>query len=280
MNWDWIQDSLVICLNGSAMLAMGLALPVSQVMETLNNRIPLLLGLLVNLLVAPLLALALSHSMSFAAPAALGLMLCAAAPGGNTGPLLSSNARGSIAYSVTLVIILSFASLVTLPVYLELAGSAEQLSIPVGRILILILSFHIAPLLAGMLVHHYWPATGQRFSRYFRFLANVALLALTILLLALRWQALVANGWIPLIAMLLFVLAMLALGLVVLPSRAYARSLSMTTATRNLSLALLLGSQVFKDPQTMMTVLAYGLVWVSITVPLSFYLGKDGATST
>lgn len=274
MNWELLQDGLVICLNGSAMLAMGLALPVSQVLETLKNHRPLAVGLAVNLILAPLLAFGVYTSLSFTPAAALGIMLCASAPGGNTGPLLSSNAAGNIAYSVTLVIILSFASLVTVPFFLGLVGSRDQLSIPVFRILMLILSFHILPLLAGMALHHWWPETGHRLSHYFRILANLALVALTVLLLILKWEALLENGVVPLLAMLGFVVLLLMMGFFVGSSGELIRALSMTTATRNLSLALLLGAQVFQDPSTMMTILSYGLIWVCLTVPLSFFLGK------
>ncbi|HBS06775.1 MAG TPA: hypothetical protein DEA96_17530 [Leptospiraceae bacterium] len=279
MNWELLQDSLVIALNGSAMLAMGLALPVSSVMHSVKEVGPLSRGLAINLFLAPLIAWGLAMAFEFSAAAALGLMICAAAPGGNTGPLLSSNAKGNLAYSVTLVIILSFASLLTVPLFLELLGTGEGMEIPLGKILILIGLFHILPLLLGMLGHHWKPGLAHIWSRYFRILANVCLVVLTILLLWLKGEILIANGWKPALAMALFVAALLLLGLTAGKSAGHMRSLSMTTATRNLSLSLLLGAQVFSDPATMIAILTYGLLWVCITVPLSFWLGS-GATES
>ncbi len=279
MNWELLQNGLVIALNGSAMLAMGLALPVSSVLHSVREISPLIRGLFVNLLIAPLIAWLLTYGFQFSAAAALGLMICAAAPGGNTGPLLSSNAKGNLAYAVTQVIILSFASLITVPLFLELLGTGEGMDIPVLRILTLIGLFHIFPLVLGMLGHHWKPGLAHSWSRYFRILANVCLVALTVLLLWLKGETLIANGWKPALAMGIFVIALLLLGFAAGKSPGHIRSLSMTTSTRNLSLSLLLGAQVFPDPGTMMAILTYGLLWVCITVPLSFWLGSRAASS-
>lgn len=274
MNWDILQDALVIALNGSAMLAMGLALPVSQVLQSIKEYRRLSAGLVANLVLAPAAAFLLAMGFEFSAAAALGLILCAAAPGGNTGPLLSSNAQGNIAYSVTLVIILSFASLITIPVYLEVLGAGDDLEIPVLRILNLIGLFHILPLILGMVGHHWSPGKSHKLSRVFRLIANVCLVALTVLLLWLKGQILIENGWKPALAMALFVGLLLAFGFMAGKSAEHIRSLSMTTSTRNLSLSLLLGAQVFSEPATMMAILTYGLLWVTMTVPLSFWLGR------
>ena len=274
MNWELIQDILVIALNSTAMLAMGLALPVSQVSQSVKNYGPLISGLLVNLLLAPAVALGIASVLDFSAAAALGLLLCAAAPGGNTGPLLSSNAKGNIAYSVTLVIILSFASLLTIPLYLGLHGARTGPDIPVLQILKLTELFHIAPLVSGMLIHHFAEQRAKKASAIFRAIANICLVLLTVLLLSLKGQALIENGWKPVLAMAVFVGVLLASGFLAGSARGAIKALSMTTATRNLSLALLLGAQVFPEPSTMMTILTYGLLWVTVTVPLSFWLGS------
>jgi len=52
-------------------------------------------------------------------------------------------------------------------------------------------------------------------------------------------------------------------------------ALGLTTCTRNLALSMLMGSQLFREqPAVMMGLLAYGLLWLSTTLPASLGLRR------
>jgi bile acid:Na+ symporter, BASS family len=272
------QDFLVILLNVSVMLAMGLDLTLAQLHDTLRRPAALASGMLLNLLLVPLLAAGTIHLFALPAAAALGFLLCAAAAGGSTGPLLTANARGDVAYSVALVVLLSFASVPAVPLLVHWLGGAI---IPgngdryAGRIIGMILLWQIAPLCAGMLIRHWHANLSRRLHVGFKALGNLTLLVLTLGLLILKSQLVLAHGWMPLVACALFVCITLGVGsLVARPSSAFGRALMFSTGIRNLSLALLLASQVFTEPATMLTALAYGLFMFGISLPLSFVMRR------
>lgn len=278
MNADSLQDLLVIILNVSVMLAVGLDLTVAQLQAALRRVGPLTAGLVLNLLVVPLLAAGTIWIFDLPPAVALGFLLCAVAAGGSTGPLLTANARGDVAYSVMLVVVLSFAAVPVVPLLMRwLAGAVipENAVNYESRIIGMILLWQILPLCIGLQVRHWNASLARPLHIGAKALGNLTLLALTIGLMILKGHLLLANGWLPLIALALFVIVTLLVGMVVArPSTAYGRALMFSTAIRNLSLALLLASQVFNDPATMLTALGYGLFMFGISLPLSLYVRR------
>ena len=278
MNAELLQNLLVIALNVSVMLAMGLDLTLGQLRHTLRRGDRLAVGLALNLLVVPLAGAAMIHLFALPPAAALGFLLCVASAGGPTGPLLTANARGDTAYSVALVMILSFASVAAVPLLVRVLGGAvvpANGSGYVGQIITMILLWQILPLCAGMAFHHWRPAQSPPLHRLFKALGNLSLVVLTIALLILKGRLVFANGWQPLLACALMVTLVFVLcALVERPSTPYGRALMFTTSIRSLALALLLASQVFADPVVVLMTLTYGLFMFASSVPLAFAIGR------
>jgi BASS family bile acid:Na+ symporter len=278
MNFDTLQDALVITLNVASMLAMGLELTPARLGGALRRARPMAIGLALNLVAAPLLAWALVAGLALPAAFALGFLLCAAAPAGNTGPLLTANARGDTAYAVALVVILSFASVATVPLLMGvLADRATGDFGGQAPVMVrMILTYQIAPLCAGMIVHALHARFAGRAAPVARVVGNACLLVLTVALLVTKGGLILDSGVLAILATEAFVLLALASGLLLGgPGDPMARALALTTATRNLSLGLLLGSQVFRDqPAVMLGVLTYGLLWLATAVPGSFWLRR------
>ena len=281
MSTGLLQDALVISLNVATMLAMGLELTLGRLGSAARRVRPMGLGLAINLVAAPLLAWLMVVGLDLPAGMALGFLLAAAAPAGNTGPLFTANARGDIAYSVALVVVLSFISVASVPLLMSLfsqrsAGVFEAQSAAMVR---MILTYQIAPLCAGMVVHALSARFALRAAPVARVIGNASLLLLTVALLVTKGGVIVANGAKPLLAIEAFVLIMLASGLLLGPPRdPQARALGLTSCTRNLACSMLLGSTVFADePAVMMGVLAYGLLWLPTALPVSFWLRRFAA---
>jgi bile acid:Na+ symporter, BASS family len=278
MNAGLLQDALVITLNLAAMLAMGLELTPSQLGGALRRRGPVALGLFVNLVIAPALAWGMIALFDLPPVLALGFLLVACAPGGNTGPLFTANARGDIAYAVALVVILSFASVASVPLLMSVLADrgAADFSAQAPAMVRLILTWQIAPLCAGMIVHRLHRGFALRVAPVARVIGNVSLLVLTVALVVTRGEIILRESLAPLLAVEAFVLLMLACGLLLgSPRDPAARALGLTSCTRNLACSMLLGSQVFPDqPAVMMGVLAYGLLWLPTVMPISFLLRR------
>jgi BASS family bile acid:Na+ symporter len=278
MNSGLLQDALVIALNVATMLAMGLELTPAKLGAAARRLGPMGVGLGVNLVAAPLLAWLMVMMLDLPAGMALGFLLAAAAPAGNTGPLFTANARGDVAYSVALVVVLSFISVASVPLLMSVfsqrsAGVFEAQSAAMVR---MILTYQIAPLVAGMFIHALSARFALRVAPVARVIGNLSLLLLTVVLIVTKGDVIVANGWRPLLAIEAFVLIMLASGLLLgSPRDPMARALGLTSCTRNLACSMLLGSTVFADqPAVMMGVLAYGLLWLPTALPVSFWLRR------
>jgi bile acid:Na+ symporter, BASS family len=278
MNFDALQDGLVITLNIASMLAMGLSLTVSQLGGAVRRVGPLALGLGLNLVLAPLLAWGLAGLLAMPAAFGLGLLICGAAAGGNMGPLFTANARGDIAYSVALVVILSFVSVASVPFVLGLLADPWTADIrgQAPRMMAIIVQFQIAPLVAGMIGHAISPRLALRAAPVARVIANASLVALTVGLLVTKGGLILGAGVLPLLAVEGFVLVLLASGMLLgMPRDPTGRALGLSTCTRNLVLSMLMASQLFRaEPLVMMGVLTYGLLWILTAMPMSFLLRR------
>ena len=278
MDSPLLQDGLVITLNVAAMMAMGLELTPARLAEAARRYRPMAIGLAVNLLAAPAVAWLLIAAFDLPAAFAVGLLLCASAPGGNTGPLFTANARGDIAYSVALVVLLSFASVISVPVLMGALGdrAIADLGSQAPLMIRMILTWQIAPLVLGMIVHRLHTRFALRAAPVARIVGNASLLVLTLVLMITKGGMIFAGGLVPLLAIEAFVLLALASGLLLgSPRDPAARALGLTTCTRNLALSMLMGSQLFREqPAVMMGLLAYGLLWLSTALPASLWLRR------
>ncbi len=106
------------------MLTLGMRLDLAQVLVGLRAPGPLVLGLVVQLLGLPLLALAIGRLAGLEPGLQAGLMLVAASPGGITSNYIAYLARADLALSVTMTLITSLAVALSLPLVLALAGVA------------------------------------------------------------------------------------------------------------------------------------------------------------
>lgn len=104
------------------MLTLGMRLDLGQVLVGLRAPGPLVLGLVVQLLGLPLLALAIGRLAGLEPGLQAGLMLVAASPGGITSNYIAFLARADLALSVTMTLITSLAVALSLPLVLALAG--------------------------------------------------------------------------------------------------------------------------------------------------------------
>jgi BASS family bile acid:Na+ symporter len=246
----------------SMMLALGLQLRPRQIVEILRAPGPLIGIAVVNLLVVPALAWGLVEFLALPVPVAIGLMLCAAAPGGPAAALYSNTARSDLALTGALTVLLPTAGLVTTPailsVTLELPEGARLPVLPiVGSLLI----FQATPLVVGMLVRRRAPARAERLAPIASKIANATLAMFLVVMFVVQGETLLEVGapsWIA-----FFALALVSLGLgylVFLRRRDSARSGAFVTVSRNVSVAIMLASTFFEDPRVDLTVLTFGLV--------------------
>lgn len=105
------------------MLVVGLRLEAASLAFTFRHPRALLLGLAVQMLVLPLLALLLNRIFALPPELALGLLVIAGAPGGITSNYVALLARADLALSTAMTLTTSLLAPVSLPVVLSLSGA-------------------------------------------------------------------------------------------------------------------------------------------------------------
>lgn len=115
---------------GLVMLGMGLSLQIKDFKAVLTEPKAAMIGLLLQLLLLPILALFIIKVFALNQTAAAGLFLLALCPGGATSNLFSFLAKGNLALSVCLTSLVSMLSPLILPItfigFIHYSGSADN----------------------------------------------------------------------------------------------------------------------------------------------------------
>ncbi|MDA7576846.1 bile acid:sodium symporter [Candidatus Pelagibacter sp.] len=103
-----------ICL-ALIMLGLGLGLSVKDFTRILRTPKDFFVGFFSQLVILPIIALAIALILDLPAPIAVGLMIIAAAPGGVTSNVLTKFANGDVALSISLTAVTSLLSIISVP---------------------------------------------------------------------------------------------------------------------------------------------------------------------
>jgi BASS family bile acid:Na+ symporter len=280
-----MQEASIAVLVVVMMLAIGLRTHPSEFVEVGRRPGALLAVLFVNVVVVPALVLALTTALGLAPEITVGLLICAAAPGGPTGPLFAAGARGHLATAVIAMVSLSMLSVVTAPavlaVTLGLGATLETDAILalVGPMMRTLGGYQLLPLLAGMALRRLRPRLADRLAMPASRVANVLLLAVIVGLLVTKGRVLAEVGVVAVALAAGLAPACMALGLAVPGAPAQRRSFAMVTGVRNISLALLLGAAYFPAPLTDATILTFGLFCMLLPFAIARLVGRSSAVA-
>ena len=149
------------------MLYLGLTLRIQDFQSVLKRPRALAAGLVGQLLMVPLLGLAVAWSLHLEPTMAVGLMVLAACPGGVSSGLLTHLARGDVALSISLTAITSVAAVLTLPLVVDNAmqffmTSNMGIEFPLGSMVRSIFLLTTVPVLTGMALRASQPVWALR----------------------------------------------------------------------------------------------------------------------
>jgi predicted Na+-dependent transporter len=228
------------------MLSIGLRLADDGVTGRRITRSVVVLVLLANVIVVPVVAVAVTAWSGIAGAIAVAILATAIAPAGSLGPKLVQFARGDLAVGVLATFLLSILAVVTVAPSLELAGrvigldpEASPLD-PLALILTLAL-FQLGPTLAGLLIARRARAFGQRIVQPLTALSTGLVVALVVVALIDTYDEVLLLGIVPVAAMTVIVVAASSLGWLAGGSDpAVRRASSLVTGQRAPGLALLI----------------------------------------
>lgn len=142
------------------MVGIGLTLTAGDFRRELRTPKGVVVGSLGQLLLLPALGFAIIAVLDLDPAIAVGLVIVAACPGGTTSNLISFLGRANVALSIVLTVVASIITIVTLPVFADLAldlqGSAgadgAAVEVPVLRTVLTLVGVVLLPVLTGMAV--------------------------------------------------------------------------------------------------------------------------------
>lgn len=264
--------SLLVFVIGS-MASMGLSLKVDQILAPLKNVRLVVLALVANFILVPVVAYLITLLIPLDEPLRIGLILLATAAGAPFLPKLAEVAKGNVAFSVGLMVLLMVVTIIYLPLVLPLLlGGVEVSPWDIAQSLIVMM---LIPLAAGLFIKARYEETAAKIQPTFGQASNIAILVLTILGLVLNFSSMIALvGSFGILAGVLFIVAALVVGYLLGGSNSEIRSvMGLGTGQRNISAALVVAGQNFGiDVVTYLMVIA--VVGLVVLMPLAGELGR------
>ena len=245
--FESVSKLAVLVFVVTSMASAGLGLGLRDVIAPLRRIRLVLLALLANFVFAPAIALALTQAVPLDRHFAIGLLLLGGAAGAPFLPKLAEIARGDIAFSIGLMLILMVGSVVFMPIVLPLM--IPGLAPDPWPLLQPLLFTMLLPLAAGMAVRSRSGRWAVKLQPAFARVANVSLILSVVLLIGLNLRSMLeVFGTGAAAVAVLFVSLTLGVGyLLGGPARSTRSVLGLGTGQRNIAAALLIATQNFSQ---------------------------------
>src|SRR5882724_4475610 len=259
----------------SSMLAMGLGLTVGQIMAPLQSLRLVALSLLANFVLMPLVAILVAKLLKLNEPLGLGLLVLGSAAGAPFLPKLAQLAKGNLAFSVGLMVLLMVITVGYLPLVLPLLLPGVSVnSAKIARSLFLLM---LLPLAGALAVKAKFPVAAERTKPLLDRVSNLSLILVIALLTVVNFKSVLGVfGTRGILAGLLFIAVGFGVGWLLGGPAADTRVvLGLGTAQRNIAAALVVGSQSFEDPKVVVMVVVVAIVGLLILMPLSRMLARS-----
>jgi BASS family bile acid:Na+ symporter len=250
----FVETYLVPAQLALAMLGMGATLRLTDFAGIVRDPVGLLLGLLLQVVAVPLLALGFASAFDLGPGWAVGLLLVSVVPGGAFSNLLTFLGRGNTPLSISMTVAATLGCIATVPFILGLTAESylpASFSFPTARIVRDIFAYLMIPLAGGMVLLRLRQPLSEVVSRWSIRLSLLLIIAITISALGSGRIKVLEYGIVPPALILLFGLVLATV--IPLACRAAGRydedtvALGIEVTVRNIGVALLLVRFFFPD---------------------------------
>lgn len=274
------QLSVLVFVVGS-MFSLGLSLTMQQIIDPLKNTRIVILAFVANFILIPALAYGLAILFNLDDTLTVGLILLSTAAGAPFLPKLVDVAKGNIAFSVGLMVLLMVVTIIYLPLVLPLLlGDVEVSAWDIAQSLIIMM---LIPLAVGLFIKARYEDTADKIQPPFGMAANISLITLAVLGLVLNFSSMIALvGTFGILAGIIFILVALIIGYLMGGSDPRDKSvMGLGTAQRNISAALVVAAQNFST-EVITYVMVIAIISLVILMPAAGEIGKrmQGAVET
>ncbi len=263
--------SVLVFVVGS-MIGMGLGLTIKQIMDPLKDLKLVIMSLIANFILVPIFVYGITILLPLSEGYKIGLILLSIAAGAPFLPKLADIAKSNVPFSIGLMLLLMVVTIFYLPLVLPLLlKGAEVSSWEIAKSLITMM---LAPLIIALLIRAYAENIAKILKTIFEKLTNIALLLLTISLVILNAKHLIGMIGLPLVAILLLLIGSMIIGYFLSGKDKPTKIVSaMGTGQRNISAAILVATQNFKDPEVTIMLVAVAIFGLFIMMPFAKKMG-------
>ncbi len=236
------------------MLGMGATLEGRDFLAIFQRPWSFLTGFLCQVIAFPWLAVALNHLLGLEPGLAIGMILVSTMPGGALSKMFSYLGHGNVALSISLSVASHLASLVAVPVYLQLLAShylRDEFEMPTLKIVRDVTVFMLIPMFGGMFLARVWPDHRMMLSKLLVRFGLVVVLFMVVGSLGSGRISPGSEGWRAPLAIILF--CFLGQQISAIPfyifrwPRGDRMAVGIEVTMRNMNLALLLYSTLIPD---------------------------------
>lgn len=166
MESNFVTDALPMLL-AVLMFGMGTTLTAKDFRVLLASPKSLAVILVAQLILLPLLGIAVGFGFGLPASLAIGLVLLCACPGGTTSNMFTFLARGNLALSISLTTVAGLVIVFSLPFWVNIANSVfsgesgEGASLPFLDTVKTLLGITLVPVVLGMIFRVHYPSAAE-----------------------------------------------------------------------------------------------------------------------
>jgi BASS family bile acid:Na+ symporter len=249
------------------MATVGLRVTFGELAYIAKNRALVVRALVANYLAVPIIAIALLVVFQAHPMVAAGFLVLAVCPGAPYGPPFARIAYGDVKAAVGLMAVLAgssaFVAPLLLAVLLPRLSNDSAISVEPIALATTLLITQLLPLVAGMLLKHWYPNLATRLVGPGEFVSKLMNLFAVWLILATQYSMLMDIRLLAFVGMLALLGASLAVGWFAGERDVSSRkTMALTTSLRNAGVGLVIVTGSFPGTPAASAALAYGIVAV------------------
>lgn len=265
------------------MTGVGMSLRLDNFTAVLRHPKAFLLGATAQLLLLPLLAVAVIAVFQLDGELAVGLFILALCPGGTTSNLYTYLCKGDLGLSVSLTALLGLLTPFTLPLLAAWSidfylGTETTLQLPLLKTWLTLMIVSVVPVFVGMTVKSHWPLLAERvqpgISRFSLLVLILLIVSIAADLGADMWLFLQQSGPAALALNLLTMAVGFWLGKVLLHNEAQARTICLEVGLQNGTLALLITTGILQNSTMSVAPSVYSLLMFFTASAFTYWVLK------
>lgn len=241
-------NSAIVPLLATVMFMMGLTLTKADVLRILQDPKPVLIGVVLQFLLMPILALTFSKMLQLSNQLTIGMVLVGSCAGGTASNVVCYLAKGDVALSISMTMVSTLVGVIATPLLVGFYLS-ETVSVDTLGLLFSIVQMVFVPVVLGFSCKYYFDRLVARVEFFVPTFSVLIILIIIAIVVALNAERLLDVGLITLLAVILHNISGLAGGYTV--SRLFgldlkqSQTIAIEVGMQNSGLGVALATQFF-----------------------------------